>query len=272
MLDCFYRRFSSVVEQRFRKAWVVGSIPTIGFYFLIKTPMDEHDFDKSMGGKAYEKVLGLVGSYYHVLLKELAQGVAGATKDVSNPLICDLGCGTGVSTGYLLSAAPKAWVLAVDVSAKMLEAVPDDLMFSLQIEWRNLDMAEALEGCPDDTFDIIANCYAVHNLPPGKRQRIFSLIARKLKKGGLFISADKIAVNDEAGHQAMLRERLAQYESLQQMGYARQSKEWIEHCKHDETIRLTESELSQSLVKLGFGVVNFGPRVGMYELAWALRD
>jgi tRNA (cmo5U34)-methyltransferase len=229
------------------------------------------DFKKNMGGKAYNKALELVAPYYHPLLQKLSEKLAECLKDNSNPRVIDLGCGTGVSTGYIVSALPKSAILAVDVWEDQLEAVPEDLLFSLQINWRVEDMAATLSMLPDGSLDAAVNGYAIHNLAPQERQKIYSLVAQKLKKGGLFVNTDKIAIDDEAAHQKMLEERIQEYKKLGPMGYPREAQEWMEHYRHDETIRMTEAEVEEALNKLGLSPVYFGERIGLYVLCWAVK-
>jgi ubiquinone/menaquinone biosynthesis C-methylase UbiE len=230
------------------------------------------DFDKKeMGGKPYDKVMALVGSYYHPLLEKLSSKVREHLRNTPQPLIIDLGCGTGVSTGYLLSAVPSAQIIAVDSSDKMLEAIPEELMFSFRIQWRVEDMSATLSKFSDESLDVAVNAYAIHNMAPTERHKVFALIARKLKKGGLFISADKIAVSDEAEHKAMLEERVVAYKGLADKGLPQQSKEWLSHLQNDEAIRMKESEIFEQFASLGLEAPQFGPRLELYELCSTVK-
>ncbi|MCP9800698.1 trans-aconitate 2-methyltransferase [Synechococcus sp. RedBA-s] len=110
------------------------------------------------------------------------------------PRLLDAGCGTGVSTDYLVHLNPGAEVLAVDISSGALEVARERLRRSggarhcpsLRIEQRSL-----LELDGEGPFDLINSVGVLHHLrqPEAGLQALAAL----LKPGGvlhLFLYAD----------------------------------------------------------------------------------
>ena len=110
--------------------------------------------------------------------------------------ILDAGCGTGVSTEYLIFLNPQAEIVAVDISEKALEVAQERISRSgvaqrhsgkISFQQLNLEAAAQLPG----EFDLI-NCVGVLHHLPNPIIGIQSLAA-KLASGGIlhvFVYAD----------------------------------------------------------------------------------
>jgi SAM-dependent methyltransferase len=103
--------------------------------------------------------------------------------------ILDAGCGTGVSTEYLLLLNPKAEIVGIDISEKALEVAQERCRRSgvaaqhqAPINFYHLKLEEVaqLEG----EFDLINSVGVLHHLP-NPIQGIQAL-AQKLAPGGIF--------------------------------------------------------------------------------------
>lgn len=110
---------------------------------------------------SYDRLVGASPGYLANLRRsarrmQLSDGGAGMH-------LLDLGCGTGLSTGALLAAAPKARITAVDASAGMLAQAragdwPDQVSF---VRSRAEDLSDAGVRGP---FDGVFAAYLVRNL------------------------------------------------------------------------------------------------------------
>lgn len=228
----------------------------------------KNQFEGVIGGRNYETVLAEISPFYGELLTLMSKKIATVITG-ENTVLCDLGCGTGKSTKALVENCPSATIIAVDASRNMLDAAPEELRLNPRINWVHSDMLSLLRSLPDRSVDGFANGYAVHNLTPDVRRSLFSLIGAKIKKGGIFVSADKIAVNDEAHHKQLFEERLEEYRRLKTVGFRKESEEWLQHYASDDVHRLTEAELKKGLLENGFTSVDFSARNGMYAIAEA---
>ncbi|MBR8827905.1 MAG: methyltransferase domain-containing protein [Gomphosphaeria aponina SAG 52.96 = DSM 107014] len=102
--------------------------------------------------------------------------------------ILDAGCGTGVSTEYLIYLNPQAEIVAIDVSEKALSMAEERCRRSgvkenhkKKVEFHQLKLEEAAK-LPGE-FDLINSVGVLHHLP-NPEEGIKSL-ANKLRPGGL---------------------------------------------------------------------------------------
>ena len=127
----------------------------------------------------------------------------------------------------------------------------------------NIDLLVALKAIPDKSVDIFASVWVVHNLQPEYREQLFPEIARILKIGGLFINGDKYARN-EADLQAQdLESQIMAFDVFDTLSRSDLKKEWTEHYREDEKIKITENEQIQILQGLEFKDVAVQYRKGM---------
>ncbi|MGB2924503.1 MAG: class I SAM-dependent methyltransferase [Limnothrix sp.] len=113
----------------------------------------------------------------------------GRKPEQKNVRILDAGCGTGVSTEYLLHLNPEAEIIGIDLSEGALEVakkrcqqsgVTQDHQAPVTFQQLPIEQADELEG----TFDLI-NCVGVLHHMPDPVEGIQAL-AKKLAPNGLF--------------------------------------------------------------------------------------
>lgn len=115
---------------------------------------------------------------YHRELRRAARTLAKLLPTDRQPVIWDLGCGTGLSTEALLEAIPTAQIIGVDGSAGMLEAArakdwPEGTQFILeQVENLAHNPAPELAQAPDGVFA----AYLLRNVPEAGRTRVLASI------------------------------------------------------------------------------------------------
>jgi SAM-dependent methyltransferase len=97
--------------------------------------------------------------------------------------ILDAGCGSGVSTEYLVHLNPKAQVVGIDLSAGTLEVAKERCKRSgaNRVEFHHLSLYD-VEQLPGE-FDFINSVGVLHHLPDPIRG--IQTLAKKLAPGGL---------------------------------------------------------------------------------------
>jgi len=123
-----------------------------------------------------------------------------------NIKVMDLGSGTGLALGPILDRAPKAEVVAVDLSTKMLEKLLENYQDKqeqinvIRGSYLNLDF-------PPKVFDYAVSVMTLHHLPPEQKMAQYEDIRRWLKEGGMYIEGDYIVsgVEEQEGLEAYER-------------------------------------------------------------------
>ncbi len=103
-------------------------------------------------------------------------------------------CGSGRFLRQTLDAFPRLNVEAFDLSPSYCEASREAVR-----DWPRAKVCAAdVTAMPyaDGAFDLAANVYLFHELPPQVRRRAAAELARVIKPGGLFVFADSVQVED----------------------------------------------------------------------------
>lgn len=170
--------------------------------------------------------------------------------------ILEAGVGTGITTLRILTANPYIEVYGVDNESKTLNQAKEVLKdFSGRLFLSKEDILEYVQKQPAESFHGFVSAYVLHNLPPDYRERLFPEIARVLKKGAVYINADKLALDDEQEHAQTLEEQLKAFDVYDEMGRPEVKEEWIKHYLEDEIIKFKESEQIALLEQNGFSDV-----------------
>lgn len=105
------------------------------------------------------------------------------------PAILDLGAGTGLLSGLLRSALPKARLHLVDVSEDMLDLARQRLAGDPLATFAVTDFADDLPAGP---WDAVASALAIHHLDDDGKRALFGRLAGVLKPGGVFVNAEQV--------------------------------------------------------------------------------
>ncbi|MGW0159417.1 class I SAM-dependent methyltransferase [Mycobacterium sp. NPDC003323] len=149
------------------------------------------------GASAYDGLVGANPGYHdHLRLSARRMQLPDGGRGLR---LLDIGCGTGLSTAALLSAAPHAEIIGVDGSAGMLECArakswPATVTF---VHSRAEDLAQAGVTGP---FDGILAAYLVRNLPDP--DPVLRTLLGMLNPGGVF-AAHEYSVRDSAAATAL---------------------------------------------------------------------
>ena len=109
-------------------------------------------------------------------------------KDLCPLRILDLGCGTGNLTLRILDAFPTASVVALDLSAEILEVCQQqcgtDRVNYLQQDFKSLDLSAS-------EFDLVVSSIAIHHVDDQAKVKLFEHVYASLKPDGVFTYVDQ---------------------------------------------------------------------------------
>ncbi|WP_018264829.1 class I SAM-dependent methyltransferase [Methylosinus sp. LW4] len=189
----------------------------------------------------------------------------------------EIGCGTGTSTRSLLSQRDDLNLLAVDASPAMLNQARENLASYARagrVEFIESDALVYLRALPDESIDLVASNYAIHNFDHRYRRELFAEILRVLEPGGLFVNGDRFALDDYAlqlaSTQADVRNMFKVFGEAKRYDLL---EDWIVHLFSDESAsRLMYSSATLSTMRaLGFADVRSNYREGVDMLVTATK-
>ncbi|WP_442754315.1 class I SAM-dependent methyltransferase [Methylocystis sp. JAN1] len=182
--------------------------------------------------------LRLMCPNHALLAKRLGETVAAWKPDA--PLKgFEIGCGTGVSTLPLLAACDNLTLTAVDAAPAMLDQARENLADYVKagrVDFKQADALDALKALPNDSVDVVASNYAIHNFPDDYRSRALAEIHRVLKPGGLFVNGDRYAMDDRAAHLLDTQETVRRWFKLfREIDRLDLLEDWVVHFYSDES-------------------------------------
>jgi ubiquinone/menaquinone biosynthesis C-methylase UbiE len=178
------------------------------------------------GQMQYEAMFsGVIGQEYHALnlICPLAaqmsclvgKAVANYSQNHSYQLnVLELGGGTGITSSAILSACENLILTSVDNEPTMQTQAKnnlkhwqeqDRLIFSAD------DALTALKALPNDSVDIVASAYTLHNFLDSYRAQVIAEVFRVLKSRGQFINGDRYGLDDISAHTLSIQNELAGY-------------------------------------------------------------
>lgn len=170
--------------------------------------------------------------------EEVADFVAKLPEEESKSIF-EIGCGTGITTRYLLDAQPKATIVAVDNAPAMIRQAReflDEPVMSGRVTLHETDALAALQALPDHSMEVVASGYAVHNFLHGYRARVLEEVFRVLKPGGWFVNGDRYGIDDEKTHLLTIQDEVKQYFRIfREENRLDLLEQWIVHLFSDES-------------------------------------
>lgn len=248
-------------------------------------------FSSVLGGDEYEDLL-IALDYYNEFQsqtgKALKDYIQANCINSAEVRVLEAGPGTGITTLEILKADPRVRVTSVDNEPKMLESVKNRFAkvneLKDRVEFVMSDIVAFLEATEDQEFDAFASVYTLHNFTPDFRRKVLSLIARKLRPGGVFINGDKYARGEDL-HKEDFASEIKNYDKFliaadeaEQTGNASRAKhlrnireEWVHHAGEDEKNKITVEEQNQIFTELGFKDIEWGKRYDLVTTVKAIK-
>ena len=103
--------------------------------------------------------------------------------------VLDAGCGTGLTMLRIAEQYPRCSVNGIDLSPKMIEVAQGDAAErGLGVDLRVGSITDL--PYPDASFDVVLTNIMFHHLDLAEKQRAVAEIARVLRAGGRYVSAE----------------------------------------------------------------------------------
>jgi tRNA (cmo5U34)-methyltransferase len=233
---------------------------------------------------AHDRFSGVLGDDYNLFAKSVPyydrmQDVVGEqvakyveTSGKDSVTFIEAGTGTGLTSIRVLGADARVFLIGIDNEKKMLDQARLVLKeFEGRMRYIQGDLLESLRRQLDGLADGFVSGYTLHNFPPEYRDQVFSEIKRVLKSGGIFINADKYALDDLQAHKQTLEDQIQAFDVYDGLGRSDVKNEWTEHYNEDEKIKISESEQVTILENLDFLDVKKVFREGMDAIIVATK-
>ncbi|MFZ9610251.1 MAG: class I SAM-dependent methyltransferase [Methylococcales bacterium] len=241
-----------------------------------------------MNVTAYDAIFSsIIGHEYDTLklicpaATEMSRLVGEAVKIYSTPTeslqIVELGGGTGITTLAMLSARPNLHVLSIDNEPVMQDQAKKHLQQWIadgHLNFCSDDALTALQNLPENSADIIASAYTLHNFLISYREQVIKEIYRVLKPNGQFINGDRYALNDTRQHTRAVQDEISQYfKVLIPLDRSKVLEQWIVHLFNDESQDhiMRESIALQQLHDFGFSDIKISDRINVNALVKAKK-
>jgi ubiquinone/menaquinone biosynthesis C-methylase UbiE len=172
--------------------------------------------------------------------------------------VVEIGCGTGQTTTAILESDKRVHVSAVDNEPSMIKQAKIFLKEFIDTERVKLiekDALNFLKKQHSNSFDVFASAFTLHNFRRNFRNKILKEIFRVLKKDGIFVNADKYALDDILAHKKTLNWQLNRFKTeYSKINRQDLVEEWTNHYLEDDKpdIIMKELESFKIMKELGF--------------------
>lgn len=231
---------------------------------------------------------GAMGKEYQMLALicplaiKMSQAVARAVADYGqqgqrNLVVVELGGGTGITTAAIFAETKNLMITSVDNEPTMQEQARQNLQpyhEGGQLIFSGDDALSALQKMPDNSVDIIASAYTVHNFLASYRIQVIHEIFRVLKSGGQFVNGDRYALDAISAHTLLVQKEISGYFKV----FVAQNRldlleQWLTHLFNDETENhiMRESVALAQLKQAGFAEISLTQREEVNALVIAVK-
>jgi|SRR5581483_9352333 len=201
-----------------------------------------------------ERAVAIALTPHHDSFQQCVADVVTESCPNGDATIIELGTGTGTSTEVVLKTNPNAHIIGVDSSKKRLDRARVRLQDnSDRVELVNQDFEEFASTLPDSSADCIFTAFSLHNLPLEQRRSILTVIAAKLKSGGVFVDGDKHGFENPEDNESAFSQQI----NLIRDNFAAQPEMrdlWENHYKEDFEIDEPREAYKRFLESIGFEV------------------
>ncbi len=237
---------------------------------IIKIEMTQDNF-------RFSNILGddydlSVMSYPHhdEFQKTIGDVIAKKFKDssITEIELLEIGCGTGITSKFLLSSDSRIKITGIDNEPKMITQIGTNIKkwnMESRMKVVQSDILEYLNMKAENSFDVVASGFTIHNFDQAIKEKIILQIFRILKHDGLFVNGDKYAHDDISIHNEIVKKQRARYDIFEKIGRPDYKQAMISHMDRDEKEDLIfkEDEAKKMMEKIGFKEVQTNWRIDM---------
>ena len=215
---------------------------------------------KRFGGKAGQeyKLLLRTIPYYGQFEGMVGQAIKAHFKNSSQNklIIIEIGTGTGITIKKILDADKRIKVISIDNEPVMSGQARTNLAkYNKRVKFIINDALKFLKTMPENSFDGVASAVTIHNFERQYRLNLLKNCYRVLKRGGLFVNADKYAYDNKKEFQKTLDWQTEQYyKEFSKIKRPDLIQEWVEHENFDKkpNIIMRQTESISQMKKIGF--------------------
>ena len=192
--------------------------------------------------------------------------------------ILEIGCGPGYTTIYLLAADKRTKITAVDNERFMIKQIKKNLQEFIKNKRLKLIQKDALQFLKkqkENSFEIFASGFTLHNFTKSYRGKVLKEIYRILKPKGIFLNADKYALDNKQEHKKSLYWQIEKFkEEYSKINRKDLIKEWTGHYLEDNKRKriMKEGKSISSMKKIGFDKIKTLFREQMDALLFAEKN
>ncbi|SIQ16056.1 Ubiquinone/menaquinone biosynthesis C-methylase UbiE [Alkalispirochaeta americana] len=210
-------------------------------------------------------------AFQHQMIEGIDFSSAGTDRDVPFHLL-EIGTGDGFTTTRLVQAmleAPGAGLItSIDNDPNQLHKAQEHLREATKgghVHLRESDALAYLQDSPDESFDVVATAFTLHNLEAGYRREVERQIFRILRPGGLFTNADKYAPRGQEQFDALAYQIERFFQAFVPRGKLEILQKWVLHNISDQSPRyaMFADETVSHLEAIGFKGVEISHRSHM---------
>lgn len=200
-----------------------------------------------------------------------------AAKTTGNLTVVELGGGTGITTLSLLTASDKLSILSIDNEPVMQGQAKKHLSKWItegKLTFSDDDALTALKNITEDSIDIVASAYTLHNFLDSYRKEVIQQIFRILKPGGQFINGDRYGLDDISKHTRIIQQEVSGYfKVLTRINKLDVLEHWIVHLFNDESENhvMRETAALNQLRDAGFSDIKLTHRLEVNALVTAVK-
>lgn len=189
--------------------------------------------------------------------------------------VLEIGFGTGITTAGILDTNSNVYLTAVDNEPAMMVRAKENLreFDESRLKLIGVEAFEFLKSQPDEFFDAVITMFVLHNIKDDARKAIISEVFRVLKKDGVFVNGDKLAVSDPATHKSHLDWQLEKFDIFDEMKEPELKTLWTKHYLEDESTDLIffENDYVEYLKMTGFKNVSVTQRFHLDVITYAVK-
>jgi ubiquinone/menaquinone biosynthesis C-methylase UbiE len=227
-------------------------------------------------GQEYQ-MLKLICPFATEMSRLVGETVATFPQQQEPVQVLELGGGTGITTLSILSAADNLRVISVDNEPTMQNQARQhlqDWVAKDKLSFCGDDALTALRGLADNSIDVLASAYTLHNFQADYRLQVLAEIYRTLKPGGWFINGDRYALDDISAHTRSTQQEVAGYfKVLTGINRLDVLEHWIIHLFNDESENhiMREAIALQQMQASGFQNIELKHRMAVNALLVAVK-